>query len=270
MSAPLEGDARGTLSKREWRRAMVEAIAGLDPSDRRAQEASLAEAFPRLPGWHEARIILLYVSAFPEEVDTGPLLTMAYDAGKRVILPRVDRREHGLRLHRVIDPARAGAGRTGNPRAAPVLARDLRRFRRLGPCPRTCVRRPRLSTGPGRRALRPPPANDAAGRRLLVALPGVSTRPAAARRAARRRPGRGHVPRSDHRRSRALRQPPRAGRLIGGRRPAFPPRHRLEITPAQRAVVAPAERTPKEFGDFRTIEIFLVDTTPRDAYTLYG
>ena len=105
MSAgPLEGDARATLSKREWRRAIIEAIAGLDPGDRRSQEASLAEALPRLPGWHEARIVLLYVSAFPEEVPTGPLLAMAYEAGKRVILPRVDRRERRLRLHRVIDP----------------------------------------------------------------------------------------------------------------------------------------------------------------------
>ena len=95
-----------TLSKREWRRAIVEAIAGLDPSDRRSQEASLAQALPGLPGWHEARIVLLYVSAFPEEVPTGPLLAMAYDAGKRVILPRVDRRERRLRLHAVIDPVR--------------------------------------------------------------------------------------------------------------------------------------------------------------------
>ena len=47
---------------------------------------------------------LLYVSAFAEEIRTAPFLSMAYDAGKRVVLPRVDRSERRLRLHAVGDP----------------------------------------------------------------------------------------------------------------------------------------------------------------------
>jgi 5-formyltetrahydrofolate cyclo-ligase len=104
------------MTKSECRRATIEAIAGLDPDDRRAQEASLMEALPRLPGWSQAETVLLYVSAFPEEIRTGPMLTMAYEAGKQVILPRVDRRARQLRLHRVIDPGRdLGPGVLGIP-----------------------------------------------------------------------------------------------------------------------------------------------------------
>jgi 5-formyltetrahydrofolate cyclo-ligase len=91
--------------KNDWRRSILAAIGRLDPDDRRAQEDALAATFPRLPGWTRAGTVLLYVSAFPEEIRTAPMLAMAYEAGKHVILPRVDRRARELRLHRVIDPA---------------------------------------------------------------------------------------------------------------------------------------------------------------------
>jgi 5-formyltetrahydrofolate cyclo-ligase len=111
-----EGDPLVHLTKRQWRRATIAAIAGLDPDDRREQEAALAAALPRVPGWTQAETVLLYVSAFPEEIRTAPMLAMAYEAGKRVILPRVDRRARRLRLHRVIDPGRdLGPGVLGIP-----------------------------------------------------------------------------------------------------------------------------------------------------------
>jgi 5-formyltetrahydrofolate cyclo-ligase len=91
-------------SKREWRRTILSAIAALDPQERQAQESALVDAFLALPGWAEARTVLLYVSAFPEELRTAPFLSMSYDAGKRLILPRVDRAEWRLRLHLVSDP----------------------------------------------------------------------------------------------------------------------------------------------------------------------
>jgi 5-formyltetrahydrofolate cyclo-ligase len=78
----------------------------MDPDDRRAQESALVEAFPRLPGWSGARTVLLYVTAFDDEIGTGPMLAIALDAGRRVVLPRVDRSEHRLRLHAVRDPRR--------------------------------------------------------------------------------------------------------------------------------------------------------------------
>lgn len=104
MSAPRPGSVpEEGRTKRQWRRAILAAIATLDAGDRHAQEAALVAAFPELPGWAEARTALLYVSAFGEEIRTSPLLSMAYEAGKRVILPRVDRSEHRLRLHAVGD-----------------------------------------------------------------------------------------------------------------------------------------------------------------------
>lgn len=86
------------------RRAILEAVGSLALEIRRAQEATIADAFPRLPGWSGSRTILLYVSAFADEVDTRPFLTMALDAGTSLVLPRVDRAGRRLRLHRVADP----------------------------------------------------------------------------------------------------------------------------------------------------------------------
>jgi 5-formyltetrahydrofolate cyclo-ligase len=104
---PLHAEAnpQASRTKREWRRSMLAAIAALDLDDRRAQEAMLVDAFARLPGWTGAETVLLYVSAFPEEIATAPFLSMAHEAGKRLILPRVDRSERRLRLHTVRDTA---------------------------------------------------------------------------------------------------------------------------------------------------------------------
>lgn len=91
-------------TKRRWRRSVLDAIASLDAADRSAQESALVTAFAELPGWSVARTVLLYASAFPEEIDTGPILSIAYRSGKRVILPRVDATAGRLRLHPVADP----------------------------------------------------------------------------------------------------------------------------------------------------------------------
>lgn len=90
--------------KRALRRAMAARILELAPSARRAQESVLAELFPSLPGYCAAGTVLLYATAFPEELATGPLLAHALCAGKRVILPRVDRARGALVLHRIEDP----------------------------------------------------------------------------------------------------------------------------------------------------------------------
>lgn len=61
--------------------------------------------FSRLPGYAEAATVLLYVGAFPEEIDTRPLVTLALKAGKRVACPRVNRRARRLVLHEIRDPS---------------------------------------------------------------------------------------------------------------------------------------------------------------------
>jgi 5-formyltetrahydrofolate cyclo-ligase len=92
--------------KRALRRAIVERILALDPQLRRREEAVLAARFATLPGFAEAKTVLLYVTAFPEEIATGPMLEQALACGKQLICPRVDRAERRLRLFRIEDPKR--------------------------------------------------------------------------------------------------------------------------------------------------------------------
>ena len=75
----------------------------MDPIDRRDQESALGRRLDTLPGFEAAGSVLLYVSAFPEEIDTGPWLRHALASGKRLILPSVDRRSRSLRLAAVSD-----------------------------------------------------------------------------------------------------------------------------------------------------------------------
>lgn len=103
------------------RKATVARILALDPSARRAEEAALAERFPRLPGFEAAERVLLYASAFPEEIATAPLIDDALARRKTVICPRVDRANRRLRLFQVEDPARdltRGAMGIPEPRAS--------------------------------------------------------------------------------------------------------------------------------------------------------
>ncbi len=82
---------------------MLERILTLDPDRRRAQEDALATRFATLPGLGAARTVLLYVSAFREEIATRPMLGAVLDRGQRLVCPRVDRAERRLTLHQVED-----------------------------------------------------------------------------------------------------------------------------------------------------------------------
>jgi 5-formyltetrahydrofolate cyclo-ligase len=90
--------------KRVLRRAIVERLLAMDPLDRRAQEAELSARLAGLPGFAEAEVVLLYVSAFPEEIATAPLLQLALALGKRLACPRVDRPARRLRLAAIAHP----------------------------------------------------------------------------------------------------------------------------------------------------------------------
>lgn len=90
--------------KRALRRRTIAAILAMDADDRRRQERILAELLPELPGFDGARTVLLYASAFSEEIDTRPMLLGAIAAGKRLICPRVERSERRLRLFHIADP----------------------------------------------------------------------------------------------------------------------------------------------------------------------
>src|SRR5262249_36812173 len=111
--------------KRALRRETLARILATDPSRRLAEEAALAERFPALPGFDAAGWVLLYASAFAEEIATGPFLQAALDGGTRLVLPRADRAARCLRLYPVAAPAadlRPGALGIPEPRSrCPVV-----------------------------------------------------------------------------------------------------------------------------------------------------
>jgi 5-formyltetrahydrofolate cyclo-ligase len=90
--------------KSEIRRQVIERIMAMDVQERHDQEATLHRRFGDLPGLDESRTVLLYISAFPEEFDTRPLLQWALDHGKQLVLPKVDTSSKTLHLYAVADP----------------------------------------------------------------------------------------------------------------------------------------------------------------------
>jgi 5-formyltetrahydrofolate cyclo-ligase len=103
------------------RHELMVRILALDPEARRAQESALADGFASMPGYHEAATVLLYVSAFPEEIETGPMLRDVLARGKRLICPRVDRAGRRLRLYHIEDlEADLKRGTLGIPEPKPV------------------------------------------------------------------------------------------------------------------------------------------------------
>ena len=119
---PNSMNAEPKLLKRALRRRTIARVLAIDPAERRRQEAELFDRFPTLPGLAQARTVLLYVSAFPEEFDTVPYLNSIIRRGRRVACPRVDRVEHRLRLFHVEDLDRDfAAGALGIPE--PILSR---------------------------------------------------------------------------------------------------------------------------------------------------
>ena len=119
--------------KQSLRRAMIDRILALDPDDRRGQEAALADRFAVLPGFEEARTVLLYVSAFPEEIATGPMLLGTLGPGQEAGLPPGRSRREAAPALRGDRPRVGPEPRdTGDPRAAPPLPRGRSRRRGLG------------------------------------------------------------------------------------------------------------------------------------------
>ena len=90
--------------KKDLRRSIRTLILALGRQERADQEAALARLFDRLPGYAEATTVLLYAKAFTEELETRPFLNHALETGKRIVLPKVDRKRQLMRLFQVRDP----------------------------------------------------------------------------------------------------------------------------------------------------------------------
>ena len=89
------------LVKTLMRRQTIERILARTPELRDWEQTELVARFPSLPGWETAGTVALYANAFPEEIETGPLLLFALKSGKRVLCPRVHRREKRLCLFEI-------------------------------------------------------------------------------------------------------------------------------------------------------------------------
>jgi 5-formyltetrahydrofolate cyclo-ligase len=87
------------------RRETIARIMALSEADREFQEATLTRQFATLPGLDRAEFVLLYASAFPEEIHTAAMLNWVLAQGKRLVCPRVDRKAKQLRLHEIVNPA---------------------------------------------------------------------------------------------------------------------------------------------------------------------
>jgi len=92
--------------KRALRLELRGRILAMPREDRAREELALLGRMPTLPGFREAGTVLLYASAFPEEFATGPMLRRAVELGKRLVCPRVVRKESRLALVAVDDPGR--------------------------------------------------------------------------------------------------------------------------------------------------------------------
>ena len=88
-------------AKRALRPEIRQRIIAMDSALRAAQEAELLQRFREgdVAGLASATTVLLYLSAFPEELDTWPMARWVSESGKRLILPRVDVESRLLRLH---------------------------------------------------------------------------------------------------------------------------------------------------------------------------
>jgi 5-formyltetrahydrofolate cyclo-ligase len=112
-----------TAIKSRLRREVRRRILSLDRAERDRQECALRTRIDGLPGFGEAETVLLYMSAFAEEISTRDVVERALASGRRVICPRVDRTRMRLTLHRVTDLAQDCApGVLGIPEPIPTCA----------------------------------------------------------------------------------------------------------------------------------------------------
>jgi 5-formyltetrahydrofolate cyclo-ligase len=114
-----------TPRKRQLRAEAVAAILGVGEADRAAKTSRILADVLGLASYRGAGTVLLYLKAFPEEIETGPLLADARSAGKRVVCPRVVSRAVGMVLHQIRDSSDLQAGTLNIPEPtpdAPVVA----------------------------------------------------------------------------------------------------------------------------------------------------
>ena len=90
--------------KPELRREILAVRDAVTDGERRTRSAAIADRFKGLPEYKAAGTVLFYVS-FRSEVATRRMIEDALKEGKRVLVPKVDRRAHRLKLFGIKDVA---------------------------------------------------------------------------------------------------------------------------------------------------------------------
>jgi 5-formyltetrahydrofolate cyclo-ligase len=88
------------VSKAELRRRILARRDALAPERRASLSAVIFQTIRALPALASARRVLAY-SSFGSEPSTAPFLEAVLDGGKALVLPRIDRANRRLALHRV-------------------------------------------------------------------------------------------------------------------------------------------------------------------------
>jgi 5-formyltetrahydrofolate cyclo-ligase len=89
-------------AKQDLRRQILSARAALSAGERGELSAVIATRVLELPEVERARCVLAYLS-FGQEIETDDLLSTLRERDVKVVLPRIDRAAHQLRLYQVVD-----------------------------------------------------------------------------------------------------------------------------------------------------------------------
>ena len=90
--------------KRALRREVREAVLAVTPDDRAEMDQAIYGHLLGATLFAHSRVVMLYASAFPEEVPTRPLMAGVLAAGKELVLPRVRAEAGEMDLCRLTDP----------------------------------------------------------------------------------------------------------------------------------------------------------------------
>ncbi|MDR1211926.1 MAG: 5-formyltetrahydrofolate cyclo-ligase [Spirochaetaceae bacterium] len=89
------------LSKDSARKVLLQRLASLDSGVFRAEGIQVAGLLSQEKIFAGTKTLLLFMS-MKGEIDTGPILNLAFQGGKKVFLPRVEGRD--MRFYRVLSP----------------------------------------------------------------------------------------------------------------------------------------------------------------------
>ncbi|MEW6215152.1 MAG: 5-formyltetrahydrofolate cyclo-ligase [Nitrospirota bacterium] len=105
---------RNYWDKRTLRREVLEKRDSIPPSERKKKDVLIRHKLFSMPEFKEVNTILFYAS-FRTEVETISMIKESLKMGKRVVVPKVDKERHRLRLYEIKDVSELSSGYMGIP-----------------------------------------------------------------------------------------------------------------------------------------------------------